>query len=251
MAAPELTAALERSGLTRVEANVYLALLQNGAQAAGTITKSTGIHRRTVYDAIARLIEKGLVSYIRANNTRIYQATHPERLMELLKEQELQLSAQMTQLEALYARQPSRHETVFFRGRKGLKALLDDQLKAKDATILIQGATPAAVEQFRFYFPQFDRSRVQRRIKARLLFDQRIVGQKYVQRIPLADARMIKTEKPQDVVTFIYGDTISIVYFSERPFGIMIREQAIAEQHRNWFEILWANGSRIPGLGKH
>jgi sugar-specific transcriptional regulator TrmB len=245
MANAERIFLLEHLGLTRIEANIYLALLKDGAQPAGSITKNTGIHRRTVYDAIARLIEKGLVSYIRANTTKIYQATHPERLMELLKEQEEQLSAQMPELESLYDVQPSRHETVFFRGRKGLKSLLDDQLKTKKCTILILGANASAVEQFKFYFPHFDRERVRKDIDIRLIFDQRIAGKKYVSKIPLSQARMLSLSKPEDVVTFIYGDTISIIYFSEKPFGILIREQAIAQQYRSYFELLWKAGKHL------
>jgi HTH-type transcriptional regulator, sugar sensing transcriptional regulator len=230
-----LTAVLEQLGLTQVEAKVYLALLENGNQQAGAITKLSGIHRRTVYDAISRLIEKGLISYIKSGKIRLYQATHPERLLELVKEQERGLSGHMAHLEALFDAQPSRHETVFFRGKKGLKALFDDQLKAENNTILMLGATPAAMDVLEFYLPQHDRARIKSGIKAKLLFDR----YQEIKRMPLTEVRVLQTETPQDVVTCIYGDTVSIITFSDNPFGILIREQAIAEQYRNYFAILW------------
>ena len=237
-------AVLEKSGLTRIEAKVYLALLQNGSQSAGAITKTSGVHRRTVYDAISRLIEKGLISYIRAGNTKVYQAAHPERLLELLKDQEEFLSKELPELEQLYDTQPGRHETVFFRGKKGLKTLFDDQLKSGQ-TVLMLGATPAAVETLKFYFPQHDRMRQEKKIDVKLLFDQRAKGAQYIKGIARAEARMIKTQTPQDVVTCIYGDSVAIITFSEKPFGILIREQAVAEQYRNYFDILWKKGSTI------
>ena len=61
---------LEELGLTNAEAKIYIALLELGSSQAGKITEKTGIHRRTVYDAIERLIEKGLISYIKQNNNR-------------------------------------------------------------------------------------------------------------------------------------------------------------------------------------
>ena len=240
MRSAELSAALEQLGLTRIEASIYLTLLEHGAQQAGAITKSTGIHRRTVYDAISRLVEKGLVSYIRSNTTKIYEATHPERLMELLKEQEENIASQMKQLEALYEQQPTRHETVFFRGKRGLKALFDDQLTVSGSTIMMLGATPAAVEQLTYYFPNFDRVRVQRKIKVRLLFDQRAKGKSYIKKIPLSQSKVIILKNPQDVVTCIYNDSIAIISFSDKPFGILIREPTIAAQYRNYFEMLWS-----------
>jgi sugar-specific transcriptional regulator TrmB len=235
------SAVLEHMGLTKIEAKVYLALLENGNQAAGAITKSSGVHRRTVYDAISRLIEKGLVSYIKAGNVKMYQAAHPERLMELLKDQEDHLSKELPMLEKLYESQPGRHETVFFRGKKGLKTLFDDQLKTENSTILVLGATTAAFDVLQFYFPQFDRTRKEKQIKVQMLFDQRVKG-KSVKHMPLCQARMITLEHPQDVMTCIYGDTVSIVTFTERPFGIVIREQAVADQYRAYFDALWKKG---------
>jgi sugar-specific transcriptional regulator TrmB len=235
---------LSRYGLTRVEEKVYMALLRNGSQQAGAITKVSGIHRRTVYDAISRLIEKGLISYIKSGNTKVYQAAHPERLLELLKEREDVLQKDMPQLEALYDSQPGRHETVFYRGKKGLKVLFDDQLKA-EGEILMQGATPAAMERLQYYFPQYDRARVEKKLRVRLLFDQRIRNKSYVKDIPLAEARILRTAHPQDVVTCIYGDSVAIVTFAEKPFGILIRERAIADQYRNYFEILWKKAPMI------
>jgi sugar-specific transcriptional regulator TrmB len=235
---------LSRYGLTRVEEKVYMALLQNGSQQAGAITKVTGIHRRTVYDAISRLIEKGLVSYIKSGSIKVYQAAHPERLLELLKEQENILSKDLPQLEALYESRPGRHETVFYRGKKGLKVLFDDQLKSEQE-VLMQGATPVAIERLQFYFPHYDRTRLEKKQKIRMLFDQRIKGKSYVQDIPLAETRVMKTAHPQDVVTCIYGDSVAIITFAEKPFGILIREHVIAEQYRNYFEILWKQAKLI------
>ena len=55
--------AFEQLGLTKSESKIYLTLLDYGSMLAGKVAEKAGIHRRNVYDALHRLIEKGLVSY--------------------------------------------------------------------------------------------------------------------------------------------------------------------------------------------
>ena len=76
---------LEMVGLTRTESKVYLFLLQKGSGPQSEITKSTQLHRRTVYDILARLAEKGVVSSITKNNRMYYEAVNPERLRECFR----------------------------------------------------------------------------------------------------------------------------------------------------------------------
>ena len=72
--------ALENLGLSNVEAKVYLALLEVGSVVANKIAEQSGIHRRTVYDALETLIEKGLVSFvIEANKKYYYQLLKTEK----------------------------------------------------------------------------------------------------------------------------------------------------------------------------
>ena len=81
---------LEEMGLTSVEAKIYLTLVIKGPSLAGVIAKETGIHRRTAYDILYRLRTKGLVSNIIIENKRNFEAVNPERLLEILKEKEVE-----------------------------------------------------------------------------------------------------------------------------------------------------------------
>src|SRR3989338_3484937 len=107
--------ALIALGLTETESKVYLALLKRGSSLAGKVTKETGLHRRTVYDTIERLIEKGLASYIVTNNQRYFEAIDPERLMQILKEKESILLSHLPELKGLYKSTKEKKETLFFR----------------------------------------------------------------------------------------------------------------------------------------
>ncbi len=70
---------LQEMGLSGNEARIYLSLLEEGKALVSTISKSTGIHRRNVYDSLNRLIEKGLVFQLHSKRESIYQAVRPSR----------------------------------------------------------------------------------------------------------------------------------------------------------------------------
>src|SRR3989338_5382046 len=89
-------------GLTKLESKVYLTLLDLGPSLAGLITRKSGIHRRSVYDALERLIQKGLIGYIVKNNRKYFEASNPERLVDLLREKEATVQHLLPQLQARY-----------------------------------------------------------------------------------------------------------------------------------------------------
>ena len=69
MKLPQLLTSL---GLSKNEAKVYLALLDLGSATAGKIAEKSKVHRTNVYDALERLIEKGVVTYIFKKDIKNY-----------------------------------------------------------------------------------------------------------------------------------------------------------------------------------
>ena len=90
---------LQELGLSITESKVYLALLDLGSGLAGEITKKSQINRTNVYDALERLIEKGLVSYVVSANRKIFEPVNPERLKEILEEKEENLKKILPELQ--------------------------------------------------------------------------------------------------------------------------------------------------------
>ena len=76
---------LREIGLSVNEARVYEALLELGESSVQDISLKSKVHRRNVYDSINKLIEKGLASEVIIKSQKNFKATHPRRLLELLK----------------------------------------------------------------------------------------------------------------------------------------------------------------------
>jgi sugar-specific transcriptional regulator TrmB len=229
---------LEDLGLTSSEAKIYLVLLEQGASLAGTISRNTGIHRRSVYDSIERLIQKGLVSYIKSNNRKYFEAVSPERLLEILHKKEEDINAVLPELKALQKLAAGKNETLFFRGKAALKSAFDDQL-SECKEVCIWGATTTANEVLQYYFPHFDKERLKKKIKVRIIFNESERSHPYVSSIPLADIRFVPKETVSKTAVNIYGRNICIVAWKEDPIAILIREEAIANGFRNYFEFMW------------
>src|SRR3989344_3370012 len=160
---------LKEIGLTDIEIKVYLVLLKEGSSLAGDITRNTGIHRRTVYDAIERLVEKGLISYIKTNNRKYFEAYNPKKLLEVLKEKEQSIKEIVPELEKRFNFSKEKKETLFFRGEQALKTIFDDQI-AEGKEILVLASTIEIKNILEYYFPKFNLQRKEKNIKMKMLF---------------------------------------------------------------------------------
>jgi len=224
-------------GLTDIESKVYLTLLDEGPALAGRISRRSGIHRRMVYDACERLIKKGLVSYILKNNRRFFQAVSPERLLEITKEKEASVSDILPQLMLKFTTSREKQETNFYKGKAGLKAVFDQQLReAKE--VLIIGASSVAFELFPFYFKWYDQRRIERKINARVLFNSE--ARKGLRKISYTKVRFLPPDFSSPATTNIWADKVAIIFLSkENPFAVVIKQKEIADAYRKYFSVLW------------
>ena len=224
---------LQDLGLTKSESKVYIALVENGPSKAGLLTRKSGIHRRNVYDAIEMLIQKGLVSYIKENNVRLYSAVEPNRLLEILKEKEENVKSILPELEQKFNFIQSKKETVFFRGKQALKSIFDDQIK-EGKEVLILGASPSAKDVIKYYFPKYDNERKRKNIKVKAIFTGKVDY-----KIPLAEIKYLSKEFNSPSSTNIYGNKVAIILWTEEPIAILINQKEIADSYREYFNILW------------
>ena len=236
-----MKAELSKLGLTENEITVYLKLLELGPSLAGSISRKTGIHRRTVYDITERLIEKGLVGYILNNNRRYFEASNPEQFKELVKEQESVVDSILPELMQQYNIKQDKKSTSFYRGKRGLKAVFDDQLAQKNDLFII-GGSAEAYDVLKFYFPHYDRERKKKKINAKIIFNYE--AKKLKLKLPLATIKYLPKEMSTPSATNIYGDTVSIILWGEDPFAIVIRDKAIAQSYKNYFTLLWKSSIR-------
>ena len=228
---------LRKAGLTENESKTYLALLETGPSQAGVITRKTGLHRRVIYDTLEMLIKKGLIGYMKKNNIKLFQASSPSRILEIVEEKASSIQEIMPDMMQFFQQTKEKEETNFYKGKEGLKTVFEDQLN-EGKEILILGASPLAYEILELYFHWFDKRRVKNKIKTKIIFNQseRMKNKK----IPLSEIRYLSQENSSPLAVNIYGDKVAIILWSkENPLAIVIKQKEISEGYKKYFETLW------------
>ncbi len=236
---------LEKIGLSKAEAKLYLAMIRLGSSTSGPVIKETGLRKSTVYESLNRLLEKGLVSYVIKNNIRFFEAADPDRLIDFIEEQKRELEESKDEIKKIVPdlksmqSSPKPHaEAHVFLGVEGFKTMRRDVLKHAKGGHLLLGAIsrePAVMPHFWTYF---NKERIRRGIKLRMLH-QRNTKEKPI-RGELIELRFLPKEIIIPAVINIYGDRVVSMFWKENyPVCFMVINKNIADAYRKYFEILW------------
>ena len=228
---------LEKIGLSPNEAKCYRALLRIGSASANEISRKSGIHRVSVYDALRGLAEKGLISQITKENKLLFEAASPKKITELIQEKEQELLHVKEMVPALlldFKLAKEKQDIHSYKGAAGIKTILHEMLTSK-TEILDFGAEYKIKEFLPYYYTHWDKERVHQKIPMRIVANVKI---KPV-RLPLTKIRYLPAEFHSSVSTYIFAGKVALVMWVENPVGILIEHQAVYESYRNYFEYLW------------
>ena len=140
---------LVKLGLSALEGQVYLGLLERRMTTAGALAKHSNLKRSTVYTVLDSLIEKGLVSVTQIEGVKNYQAESPARLKDYLKKKEEEVKAQQNlfgeicdDLLNLQSKEILPPRITIYKGRKGMDNLLMKNLDDEPREVLVVGEYP-------------------------------------------------------------------------------------------------------------
>ena len=234
---------LEEVGLTQKESNVYLALTELGSSSASEIIQKTGSHRAVVYDLLERLIEKGLVGHVIKGRKKFFEATNPERLLEILKEKENKVKSIIPELTELS--QFKEHLDVkIYKGKEGIKTVFEDIIRNKPGEWLSLGSGGETYQLLTSFLDDFHRRRIKAKIKARGLLlnnkKSKIRGEKLA-KMGLTEIRYLPRAFLTPTVINIYGDRCTLYSVTEDkiPFIILIDNKQLTKSFREYFGWLW------------
>jgi len=236
---------LESVGITGNESKIYLALLDLGFASVTAITKSTGLHRRNVYDALSRLSEKGMVSSITLNKVQHFAPAHPKRLLEIVKEKEEQIMEQLPALESKFHSKTDAPVIKVFKGAEGLKNLFEDLLATLDKNdnyYMIGGIDmPKYLGR---YMDNFHKKRVLKKIMANDLFAEEKRA-KNISQLPLTKVRILPKELHCQVQITVYKNKVHQIILSDEIMAIQVTDEALAKSFRIYFDYLWKQSKEI------
>jgi len=240
----EINQELQEIGLTNSEISVYSTLLNLGSVKASVLIKEIKIHRSRVYEALNKLIEKGLVSYIIKENIKYFQATNPDKLFDFIEEQKSKLDKKKQTIKKIlpllkkqFESRPQAEAHVLY-GKEGFKTMRQDVLK-QGKTLYLIGAVGKEDDQLEYFFPGFNKLRIKQKIKWKILYDAEVRG-KPITKQKLTETKFLPKEYSSPSVINIYADrVVNVLWQGDVPICFMIINKDIADSYRKWFGLLW------------
>ncbi|MCX6767781.1 MAG: hypothetical protein NTY90_03585 [Candidatus Micrarchaeota archaeon] len=234
---------LEDLGFSANEARIYVSLLELGPTTPLRVSAKTGLHRAYVYDALERMIEKGLASTVMVGRKRHFQAAPPRRFEKTL---ELRLNAfkeVLPRLEGLAAPRPPTTAEVYA-GKSAYKiALLDalDAMREGDEFLAIGIDEAQAMERGDFYLKRYFKIVQRKHITERIIIR---TGGPRATEAKTTTYRSLDAKYLGNVATWIYCDRVVLIVAGSPDVALIIRNKEMADTYRKQFELLWATAKK-------
>jgi sugar-specific transcriptional regulator TrmB len=237
------TKILREIGLTDAEIKVYLALLSLGATSAGKIVEAAGIYRKNLYDALNRLIEKGLVTFVIENKVKVFQPKDPGNLIRYLEEKKAKVDEKqkelkdiLPELKAKFGSLTPEIESEIYRGTEGIKTILKECLKHKE--VLFIGATGDVENRLPYFWPHYNKKREKMKCRWKLLLVNEAKN-KPITKSKYYEYKVLPKVLSGLSVIYLYGDYVANVIWLEKPIAFVIKHRTLANNYRKYFNYLW------------
>ncbi len=231
---------LRQLDFTDNEIKVYLTLLRVGRSKAGKLSKESSIERTSTYNALKRLVEKGLVASVIESNETVFSPAEPEKIIDMFKEKEERASMLVPKLKELKKFEKEKENILKFRGYSGVKTVLNDVLNTckQSEEYLIMGTEGQLSERMPVFAKIFVARKDKKDLKARILMKEGSEGK------PFSKFTKVKYV-PQEVVSpanvTIYKDKVAVMLWSAIPEAIIIDNSDVAKTFKSYFEFMWKN----------
>lgn len=236
----DINKTLGQFGLDYKEDDVYLALLQLGASGATEIARKAGIKRTTVYDVLANLRMKGLVSEVIKNKKRIFVAEDPQKLDKLIDEKKNTLAEIMPILKSMHNTKGTKTKVKYYEGVEGLKDIYRDTLSCRG--VLLAFVTENIIKHLGEDFAdEYKQKRKKAQIEVKMIAPdtEEIKKELKTASKDLRTARMVsRNEFPFTIEMNIYGNKVAFMSFEEK-MGVIVESTAIADNMKLLFELAW------------
>jgi HTH-type transcriptional regulator, sugar sensing transcriptional regulator len=237
---------LQDLGLNEKEAKVYLAALELGQATVQQIAEKSVVNRATTYFIIESLMAAGLMSSFHQGKKQFFMASDPERLLEIISEQQRDLSKREATLKQLlpelklYNNKLKNKPVVrYYEGKEGIKAMVRElTIPSKEVLRMAfsKDAVDTALSAEELAKMRKGRVNVKNTVKAIYTYENGVL-----ERSSNGDERRkVPFEKfPIRSDIAIYDKFIRLASFSGRMVGIVIEDEELAGSMRALLDLAW------------
>jgi len=238
-------------GLNEKEVKVYLASLELGQSAVQGIANKSSVNRATTYFIIEGLMAKGLISSFHQGKKQFFVATDPDRLVEILEEQERdmkrkseELKKLIPQLQSINNKKSDRPVVRYFEGKEGIKAMLEEFLRGASKGEANMAYSVDAINKFfkDSEVASWRSERAQKGIRTKSIYTftdgvRESTSDSQRRRVPI-------DKFPITCDVTVYDNRVRIASLGERLSGIIIEDKEIAASLRAILDLAWEGAEK-------
>ena len=234
---------LKELGLTDNEIRIYLLLLQEGTLNPTMVSQKLGLHRGYVYDALERMQEKLVVNSILQNNKKMFQATPPENIVQLLKARLENFQSIVPDLTQIMNLERDDTRVELHKGKKVYRIILRDIMATckRNETVLVVGVDEqnllTTVEPI--YLRQYFNFIARQGIKEQVI----MAKGKSKTSAKNVEYRFLDKKYVGKVEHIIYASKVALFLLGTPRYLIIIDNNEVADTYRKQFELLWGQAS--------
>lgn len=240
---------LNELGLTKSEAQIYLAILELGKTNVSKINEQTKINRRNIYDSLSTLLDKGLIFQIIGDQKGTYSGINPEKLMDLVHSKEILLEKILPEMKMRFDERKIKENAIIYKGIDGFKNYLERILNEKQDVYVLGAKRAQRHEILGDTSDWFQAERIRNNIKLYNLYDHEMKSvlqkNKNFETPPLTEHRFLPKDFSTNSVLDSFGDQvvtftgIAPERFREDITIFVIQSKDLAESWKTWFQFLW------------
>jgi sugar-specific transcriptional regulator TrmB len=241
---------LSKIGLNAPESRVYLALIELKESKTGELSKKSNVATSKIYNVLENLIEKGFVGYRLQNNQKVFFASSPQIIKDLLekkkKEQEEEKKELLALIEDLSKKESESSpysNYKYYEGIAGIRGLwveLTEYLKniPKGDEVLVYTGIKEAYELMLGTYEVFHKERAKRGIKYRIIYPMEEDDLVKRRRKQLSEVRFMNLKNEAEWA--IVGDKLIIQYITRKvPRSFVIEDEVFVQTFKQVFDQLW------------
>lgn len=236
------TEILEEVGLSQSEVKAYVASLEIGSATNGEIAKKANLNRSNCNEALKRLTNKGLVSYVIKANKKYYEATDPIYILELLKEKKEQIVKIIPNLRELKKIKRKEQEANIYEGYKGIKTVFEDILNTlKPGEEYLVFGVVNIPKPFEAYMIHWTKRRIEKKLKLKIIFNKDInqeIIEKY-KKEKLTELKILPKEYVTPAVVNVYGNKTATIVWAKEPIAFVVKNKEYSDSFRQYFKMVW------------
>lgn len=248
---------LEKFGLSRKEAKVYLTLLELGPSPVNEISKRADVNRSTAYVLLDSLVSHGLVGISEKKGIKLYNPAPPDRLVQFLEESVKKYTeligvahSVLPELKAIYVGIGSKPKVQFFEGLEGIKTVYEDTLTSRE-TIRAYASIDDMHSTLKDYFPDYYKRRAAKGIHIRSIHPDTPLSRDRIKHNDTEARESLLVPKKEFNFTSevnIYDNKVALMLLAEKQ-ALIIEDKELSDSFKKFFELAWLGGNTLQKRG--